>query len=113
MVIDADPCLASCDEVPGTGCPIEGFFECECLAYAPDTSEYATYTIEFSFEDKVGNAVKGAWTLELDTDSIVSFTADTATESSTPTVVGPVEDWYQLFDLNDSTGCTDDMVMPG
>jgi hypothetical protein len=88
MVIDADPCAASCDEASGTGCPIEGVFECECFAYA-DSGETATYDIDFSFEDNVGNAVTGTWVLTLDTDSVVSF------GGLTPDTAG----WYQLFNL--------------
>ena len=94
LVIDADPCAASCDEASGTGCPIEGVFECECFAYAADSSENAFYDIDFSFEDNVGNAVTGTWILCLDTDSVVSFTG-------TPTPEAQAEGWYQLFDNED------------
>jgi len=71
LVIDPDECEGPCDTVTGTGCPLEGVLGCECLAYA-DTGEVC-YSIEFSIEDNVGNAVSDTWQVCLDTDEVIWF----------------------------------------
>ena len=92
LVIDPDPCEGPCDTITGVGCPIEGILGCECLAYAPDTSEDACYEIEFSVEDNVGNDVTSTWTLCLDTDEVVSFER-TGYGSMSPDSDG----WYTVY----------------
>jgi len=92
LVIDPDLCEGPCDTITGVGCPIEGILGCECLAYAPDTSENACYEIEFSVEDNVGNDVTSTWTVCLDTDEVVSF------ERTGYGTMSPDSDgWYTVY----------------
>jgi hypothetical protein len=102
LVIDADPCLGPCDTVTGTGCPVEGALECGCLIYddPATTANEGIHYVDFSFEDKVGNAVKSTWKLTFDSDSLVTFEVD-----DTPSTVFTAErtllvgttGWYTVY----------------
>jgi len=97
LVIDPDPCEGPCDTVTGTGCPVEGVIGCECLAYA-DTGEVC-YSIEFSFEDNVGNAVESNWEICLDTDEVTAVRIDyDPSEPFNPiAILSPDSDgWYRI-----------------
>ena len=81
------------------GCPVEGVLGCECLAYAPDTSENACYEIEFIIEDNVGNAVEDTLVVCLDTDEVISFGF-----KGDPGMIADGDGWYTVYsdceDLN-------------
>ena len=99
LVIDPDPCEGPCDTVTGVGCPVEGVIGCECLAYAPDTSELACYYVEFYMDDNVGNEVASTWEICLDTDEVVSLDIDydpNGSFSGDVTVL-PYEGWYTIY----------------
>jgi len=108
LVVDPDACLGPCDTETGTGCPVEGAFECGCLSYA--TADGVTpvrtgiHYVDFTFEDKVGNAVKSTWKLEFDTDSLVTFEVGSRTAGVyvSGTEIFPTVGWYQVYDLE---GC--------
>ena len=100
LVIDPDPCEGPCDTVTGVGCPVEGVLGCECLAYAPDTSELACYYVDFYFDDNVGNAVESTWKICLDTDEVVSLDIDYDPDGpfSSDNSANPDPDgWYHLY----------------
>jgi len=102
LVVEPDPCAGECDSESGTGCPVEGVFECECFAYA-DSGETACYEIDFSIEDNVGNTVKSTWKLCLDTDELVSFEkgwrdVDGNYVSPGSGLTPDTDGWYQIYD---------------
>jgi hypothetical protein len=111
LVIDPDVCLGPCDTETGTGCPVEGAFECGCLSYN-DGKDPAVLTgihyVDFSFEDNVGNAETSVWRLTFDTDSLVEFmmgSYDTITGlfvEALPALTPDAYGWYQVYDLE---GC--------
>jgi hypothetical protein len=61
-----DPCILA----EGTGCPVEGETNCECLPYPSEGTE--TYEVTFTFEDLVGNVSTAVLEVKLDTDEVVS-----------------------------------------
>jgi len=100
LVIDPDPCEGPCDTVTGTGCPVEGVIGCECLAYAPDTSELACYYVDFYMDDNVGNAVESRWKICLDTDEVVYIDVDEDYdgESFDPDYPAMFDgEWWQIY----------------
>jgi len=108
LVIDPDPCEGPCDSISGTGCPVEGAIECECFAYAPDTSEDVCYYVDFSFEDNVGNAVESTWKLCFDTDELIEFEKGSRDTDGDYVSGGDLtadgDGWYQVYDM---LGCPD------
>ena len=108
LVIDYDLCLGPCDTETGTGCPVEGAFECGCLAYDDPATELVNegiHYVDFSFEDNVGNAVESTWKLTFDTGSIITFnvgTRDTYGVFVAGDDISATLGWYTVYDLE---GC--------
>jgi hypothetical protein len=65
-----DPCILA----EGTGCPVEGETNCECLPYPSEGTE--TYEVTFTFEDLVGNVSTAVLEVKIDTDEVVSVNGD-------------------------------------
>jgi len=104
FVLDDDYCDGPCDTEPGTGCPINGAFECGCLLYATEAEEFVEHVVDITIADNVGNTFTDTWTLTFDTDSLVSFTAG----SATPELVEGVCDWDYYVDYGcDWTDCAE------
>ena len=101
LVIDPDPCEGPCDTVTGVGCPVEGVIGCECLAYAPDTSELACYYVDFYMDDNVGNTIESRWKICLDTDEVVRIDVDYEPEGEFSTdLIIPYPDlngWWPIY----------------
>jgi len=72
FVVDdlCNPCILA----EGTGCPVEGETNCDCLPYAEEGEE--TYIVTFKIADLVGNEGTADLTVVLDTDSIVSVNGE-------------------------------------
>jgi len=71
IVVDPSLCEDPCDQVNGTGCPIEGTLECGCLVYPESGTKEVI--VAWSLEDNVGNKVDGEVTIELDTDEVTKI----------------------------------------
>jgi len=100
LLINPEDCVGPCDTITGVGCPVEGMVGCECLTYAPDTSEYACYYIEFYFNDNVGNEVISTWKVCLDTDEVISFEVDDDPGDiiEADRTISPDSDgWYEIY----------------
>jgi len=100
LVIDPDPCEGPCDTITGVGCPVEGVIGCECLAYAPDTSELACYYVDFYVDDNVGNEEDSRWKICLDTDEVVSIEVDEDYDGefdSDRSAYPDPDGWWQIY----------------
>jgi len=82
LVFEESVCGAGCTPVTGPGCPIAGDTGCDCLVYATATEGTLTYDGTFTFKDKVGWKVTEVWEVVVDTDEVVSFTANGTTHAS-------------------------------
>jgi len=87
-------CMTPCFEDSGV-CPIDGSTGClDCLVFGYDSDEepvYATYYVELTFADNVGNQWEDRWFVGLDSDEIAGVASEMLNRTIEPNKDGIVE----------------------